>query len=93
MNLILILMLFYNTNFVTYTNTAKSIDKVKITIVDEKTSEKLVGVLDKKTLNYSDINGQLLLNNGNSLNLNLISYEEMNIKNIRNDTIIKMKPL
>ena len=82
-------MIFYNTNFV---NTSM-VNRIKITIVDEKTNENLSGVLDKKTLKYSDFNGQLILNSGQPIKLNLISYEEMNIKNVKNDTTIKMIPL
>jgi len=64
---------------------------VNVTIIDSRTKEPLCGVLNQH--NYSDINGSLIVRRNNSLNLKFISYEDINIKNIQNDTIIKMNPL
>lgn len=66
---------------------------INVTIIDSRTREPLCGVLNQHQNNYSDINGSLIVRKNNSLNLKFISYEDVNIKNIQHDTIIKMNPL
>ena len=87
--LILFILMFY----INIKPSEKIEKTITITIIDSETKEPLVGVYNKNNFNYSDLNGNLLSKNECSLNLNLISYEELNIKKIKNDTIIKMKPL
>jgi hypothetical protein len=65
--------------------------EMSIIIVDESTNETLVGV--KNNNNYSDLDGILKINKGDSINLELISYEKLIISSIKNDTIIKMSKI
>lgn len=66
---------------------------VKITVVDKNSNELLIGVKDLNTNKYTDLNGELLLNCGSSIDLELISYEKINVRNIKNDTIIYLNPI
>jgi hypothetical protein len=66
-------------------------NQVSITVIDEKTDEKLVGVIENNSQNFTDFDGQLKSEKGEILKLKLVSYQDVVIENIKNDTIIKMK--
>jgi hypothetical protein len=83
------ILFLFNLNY--YDNPSKS-NIVTITIVDKNTNEVLTGVFNKESKNYTDISGNLSVKVGSPVDLNLISYENVKLYNIKNDTIIKMNP-
>lgn len=87
MNYILFFLLMLNFNNDKQTNKQSINQEVIITIIDNN-NEKLTGV--KNGNKYSNFDGELAINKGDSVLLELVSYEIINIENIENDTIIKM---
>lgn len=66
-------------------------DQITITIVDYNNNEELVGVNEKNSNSYSNFNGEIKLQKNTNVHLSLISYEDILISDIKNDTIIKLK--
>ena len=71
-------------------NNNLSLHMCKIQIVDELTTETLVGVKNRNT--YSDLDGILLVDKDKPISLEFISYEKLNTI-VKNDTIIKMNSI
>ena len=65
---------------------------VKVTIIDNR-NESLVGVFNRVSNKYSNFNGCLIINSGDSINLELISYKSITVKKIYSDTTIIMPNL
>jgi hypothetical protein len=85
---ILFVVLFSGTN-TKKENVTQS--QITITIVDENNNEFLPGVFELNSNKFSDLEGEMLVNKNDDIHLKLISYEEIKINNIKNDTIIKLK--
>ena len=64
--------------------------EIFVKIVDEKTNESLAGVKNINNKTYSDFDGILKINKGETIKLELVSYEKLTSTKIKNDTIIKM---
>lgn len=67
------------------------INMINIKIIDIDTKEELIGVKNKDK--YTNFEGEIKINKGDSILLELISYEKINIKSIQKDTIIGMSKL
>lgn len=61
---------------------------INLKIIDINTKEELYAV--KNIDKYSDFDGNMKITKGDSISLELISYEKLNINNIQSDTIIEM---
>jgi len=66
--------------------------KSTITIVDLKSNEKLSGVYNIYSKEYSDLDGNMILTNNDSVFLKFISYKEIKFK-VTGDTTIKMNAI
>lgn len=66
--------------------------QIKITIIDNVKKEPLTGVLNKIHSNYSDFKGNMIISNGDSVDLQFISYESLKIK-VHKDTTIILKEI
>lgn len=93
----LIFLILFNLGFFGICENIKNSTKssvnqqIKITIIDTE-KEPLTGVLNKTLNNYSDLKGNLIVNKGDSVNLQFISYENLNIK-VSKDTTIVLKEI
>jgi hypothetical protein len=77
----IIITLILATSFYSKRDSKKDyFDIVKITVVDNNTNEKLSGVYEKHSKTYTDLNGNIFIKRGDSIDLELISYR--NIKTV-----------
>jgi hypothetical protein len=97
MKYILITILFFNFLFTDINKkevkneVPSELNMITIKIVDIDTKEELFAV--KNIDQYTDFNGEIKINKGDSISLELISYEKVNIKSVSNDTIIGISRL
>lgn len=93
MKYLLAIILFFNLFFVDKKDDKKPEEAsvsniINIQIIDKDTKEELFAV--KNIDKYSDFDGKMKINRGDSISLTLISYKDINIKTVKNDTIIGM---
>ena len=67
-----------------------SMNNISITIVDDNTSEVLVGVKDLNSGAYSDLNGRIYVEKNSTVRLHLISYNDTLVSSLSNGEIIKL---
>lgn len=87
-NIVLILIIFL---FASFTENDSNIKQVQIKIIDTK--ENLCGVQNTVSSTYSNVNGVMTVNANDSINLQMISYKNVSLRKVLNDTVIIMKDL
>lgn len=95
MKYILITILFFNLFIIDVKKEKElktaNLNTVNIKIIDIDTKEELCAV--KNIDKYSNYEGEIKINKGDSILLELISYEKVNINSVKKDTIIEMSRL